>query len=67
MNEDWELCGSCEEGVDPDEAFFEEGSFFHASCAGVFQCVNCGKWNEKARELCQGCGEKKDEDLPADR
>ena len=54
-----EICDSCEEGVDPAEAFFEEGRFYHPSCAGVWRCSNCGKWNDKAIDVCE-CGEKKE-------
>jgi hypothetical protein len=58
MTDDWEKCDSCEEGVDPAEAFFEEGKFYHPDCAGVWYCVNCGKWNDEAQDVCE-CGEKK--------
>ena len=62
----YEECASCNEGVLASEAFKESGEYYHADCAGVWRCGNCGKWNDKAINVCE-CGEKKDEDLPDNR
>ena len=55
----YEECDSCNEGVLASEAFKEDGKYYHADCGGVYQCGNCGKWNEKAQDVCE-CGEKKE-------
>jgi len=54
-----EECASCGGDVRRSEAFKEDYAYYHADCAGVYQCGNCGKWNEKAQDVCE-CGEKKE-------
>lgn len=56
MTEDWELCDSCEEGVDPAGAFFEEGKFYHPDCVQMHRCIQCGSWIDNGK-ICPEDGE----------
>ena len=53
-----EICSTCGGYVLAEEAFCEDGSFYHARCAGVWRCSNCGKWNDNAVDVCE-CGDPK--------
>jgi hypothetical protein len=51
-------CAACGGGVRRSESFHEDHRDYHPDCAGVWQCSNCGAWNDKGKP-CQGCGEEK--------
>ena len=53
------LCHSCGEAVGLDEAFKENGHYFHPDCAEVHRCPECGEWVEKGEE-CRQCAKEKE-------
>ena len=43
----YERCASCDEWLLRSGAFKDGYDYYHAECAGVLFCWDCGEWHEK--------------------